>query len=386
MITTSLVYDHRMRTKEGKEGPIEVRVTVDRVVRYVSTGIKVLKKHWQHGVVVDRFDCDELNGRLLLIKKRVDCEVNRCIKEGDDLNLSLIRKNLLSLDASAKNDDFLEWAQNEVPLLKVSEGRRKHFFTLILRLTEFDRITSWKDLTVENIYAFDKWLHDLPVNLEQSTIYSYHKNLKALLNRAYRIGKIESLDTIPYSRLRGEFSRGDKENIEYLTEDEMKRICALTPKPGTEFEKARDLFVIQMYTGLSYSDAEALDLSNYKFEKGRWVNNGERIKTGVAFVSQLLPPVVAVLKKYDWSVPQIALQHYNESLKLIGTAAGISCRMHSHLARHTFATFMLRNGVSVENLARMLGHKRISQTLRYAKVLALSVHDDFDKVSKLLEK
>lgn len=386
MITTALIFDHRARTKEGKEGPIEVRVTIDRVIRYVTTGVKVLKKHWQHGVVVDRFDCDELNERLQLMKKRVDAEVNRCIKEGDDLKLSVIRKNLTSLDDNAKNEDFLTWCQNEVPLLNVTEGRRKHFYTLLVRLAEFDKIKGWDDLTVANVLAFDKWLHDLPEKLEQGTIYNYHKNLKALLHRAYKVGAIKSMDDVPYSRLRGEFSRGDKENIEYLSDEEMKRICALTPKPGTEFEKSRDLFIIQMYTGLSYSDAEALDLSNYKCVGGKWVNNGTRIKTGVPYVSQLLPPVVTILEKYDWTVPQIAMQHYNESLKLIGTAAGISCRMHSHLARHTFATFMLRNGVSVENLARMLGHKRITQTLRYAKVLALSVHDDFDKVSKILEK
>ena len=385
MITTSLIYDHRARTQEGKEGPIEVRVTIDRVVRYVSTGIKVLKKHWQHGVVVDRFDSDELNERLLLIKKKVGAEVNRCIRDCDDLNLSLIRQNLLSVDCSAKNGNFLNWAESEVPLLNVSEGRRKHFNTLLLRLAEFDKIKSWGDLTVKNIYAFDRWLHDRPDQLEQSTIYNYHKNLKALLHRAYKVGMIKSMDDVPYSRLKGEFSRGDKENVEYLTDEEMKRICDLTPKAGTEFEKARDLFIVQMYTGLSYSDAEKLDLSDYKSEKGKWVNNGTRIKTGVPYVSQLLPPVVAVLEKYGWSVPQIALQHYNESLKLIGTAAGISARMHSHLARHTFATFMLRNGVEVHNLARMLGHKNIKQTLRYAKVLALSVHDDFDKISNLLQ-
>jgi len=43
---------------------------------------------------------------------------------------------------------------------------------------------------------------------------------------------------------------------------------------------------------------------------------------------------------------------------------------------------MLRNGVRPENLKQMLGHKRIEQTLRYAKVVASSVHDDFDMVAE----
>jgi site-specific recombinase XerD len=92
--------------------------------------------------------------------------------------------------------------------------------------------------------------------------------------------------------------------------------------------------------------------------------------------------VVAVLEKYDWQVPKIDNADYNHLLKAIGSMAGITTKMHTHLARHTFATYMLRNGVKVENLQRMLGHKNIRQTMRYAKVLAESVHKDFEKVAK----
>jgi site-specific recombinase XerD len=62
--------------------------------------------------------------------------------------------------------------------------------------------------------------------------------------------------------------------------------------------------------------------------------------------------------------------------------AGISTPLHSHLARHTFATYMLRNGAKIENVSRMLGHTNITQTQRYAKVLAESVHEDFDRVAE----
>jgi site-specific recombinase XerD len=102
----------------------------------------------------------------------------------------------------------------------------------------------------------------------------------------------------------------------------------------------------------------------------------------VAYVSQLLPPVVNVLEKYGWKVPQIDNADYNHQLKALGVMAGIKTPLHSHLARHTFATYMLRNGVKIENVARMLGHTNITQTQRYAKVLAESVHEDFDMVAE----
>ena len=111
-----------------------------------------------------------------------------------------------------------------------------------------------------------------------------------------------------------------------------------------------------------------------------WLHK-RKLSTGVAYVSSLLPPAVAVLEKYGWTVPKIDNADYNHLLKVIGTMADIPTKMHTHLARHTFATYMLRQGVKVENLQRMLGHKNIRQTMRYAKVLAESVHEDFDMVA-----
>ena len=81
------------------------------------------------------------------------------------------------------------------------------------------------------------------------------------------------------------------------------------------------------------------------------------------------------------NLPKMTNQVYNRELKLLGMACNIAIPLHSHLARHTFATFMLRNGAKIENVSRMLGHTNIKQTQRYAKVLAESVHEDFDMIA-----
>ena len=79
-------------------------------------------------------------------------------------------------------------------------------------------------------------------------------------------------------------------------------------------------------------------------------------------------------------------QAYNRTLKALGIAAGISSPLHSHTARHTFATWMLRNGAKIENVSKMLGHTNITQTQRYAKVLAQSVQSDYTMMAKKLTK
>ena len=264
-------------------------------------------------------------------------------------------------------------------------------------MQDYGGMSSWQDVTVENIYNFDAWLHTItkpisdanikagkkPEKLSTTGIYNYHKCLKALINRAVLFDK---LSANPYAKLRGKLARGEKENIEYLTEEEMQRFEDLQLPAGTPLDKAHDLFVIQMYTGLSFSDAMAFDISNYKRDGDRWIYTGERIKTGVPYVSYLLPPVVRVLEKNGMRVPQMDNADYNRHLKSLGLMAGISTSVHSHLARHTFATFMLRNGVAIENVSKMLGHTNITQTQRYAKVLAQSVHDDFERIAQKLKR
>jgi site-specific recombinase XerD len=104
----------------------------------------------------------------------------------------------------------------------------------------------------------------------------------------------------------------------------------------------------------------------------------------VAYVNQLLQPVIDVLKRNSWHVPYLNNQKYNVVLKKIGALTGIE-KLHSHVARHTFATWMLSQGVKIENVGKMLGQKNIRVTQRYAKVLPQDVYADFDRVDKKIK-
>lgn len=396
-VTTSIIFDHRRRAKDNEKGPLEIRITYARKHIYISTGVRVYRKEWIAGRIINCAGADELNKRLAIIYTKV-CEiVNDCIEHDKPINAADIRRDVYKLIESGSNEPTLiNWIESQLPLLNVSEGTLKHYFPLVNRLTEYGKITRWQDVTMEAICEFDAFLHtitkpqsDAEIKakkkkeyLSDGAIYNYHKCFKALLNRADRFGKISRN---PYEQLKGQFKRGEKENIEYLTFDEMKRFEKLKPPVGSTLDIAHDLFIFQMYTGLSFSDAQAFDISLYKFDGKRWNRTGQRIKTGVPFVSSLLPPVVEVLKKYNYQLPKLDNADYNRHLKSLGVMAKISTPLHSHLARHTFATFMLSNGVKIENVSKMLGHTNITQTQRYAKVLAKSVHDDFDMIAKKLE-
>lgn len=383
MITTSLIFDRKKKAGADNPGLIELRITVNRTSYYISTRIRVVKRKWKNGRIVNTSDANELNERLELYVKRANQYINNCINDGIDIDSSSLRCAVFPVKSSVGS--FADWLESEIKKIRVSTGTRKHYKTLMTRMGEFGRLRQWSDLTVENIYAWDDWLHGLRGTLDKkisdAAVFNYHKMLRALIERAKRVGRVQ---LNPYDRLRGEFKRGEKVSVEYLTDDEMDAIRRLPYRPRTELGKARDLFVFQAYTGMSYSDALAFNINNYKRVGGRWLAVGQRIKTGTAYISELLPPVVEVLEAYGWKVPRMSNQVYNRVLKIVGEDACISTPLHSHLARHTFATMMLAHGVKIQNVAKMLGHTNITQTQRYAKVIAQSVREDYEMISQIL--
>lgn len=391
----SLVRDHRHRAKDDGEGPIELRLTIARKAYYINTNVHVRMNEWA-GAVVHRHDADALNEHLGFIVQRVREIITEIQRSGEPIDVAVVKERLWDSNCKSKKGGLLKWIEEQIPLLGLGETTQCHYLTLLRRLNEFGKISSWNDVKVENIYAFDAWLHSLtkpqnmtdrlngvePEKISDGGVYNYHKRLKALLNRALKIGLI---DCNPYERLHGEFKRGDKRNTEYLTEEEMDAVLSLHPMEGTLMAAARDLFVFQMFTGMAYSDTQKFDIRDYKKVNGKWINTGNRVKTGEAYIAHLLPPVIEVLERYGMQTPKINNADYNHALKAIQYAAGITTRLHSHLGRHSFATYMLSNDVPIQNVQQMLGHKDIRQTQRYAKVLAEDVHENFDKIEEKMK-
>ena len=75
----------------------------------------------------------------------------------------------------------------------------------------------------------------------------------------------------------------------------------------------------------------------------------------------------------------------NSYLKEIADICGIQKHLSTHTARHSYATSVcLANGVSIENVAKMLGHANIRMTQHYAKVLDSSILKDMMNVKSAI--
>jgi len=100
----------------------------------------------------------------------------------------------------------------------------------------------------------------------------------------------------------------------------------------------------------------------------------------------LLPTATAVLARYENDpqsivkgkiLPVPTNQKMNGYLKEIADLCGINKYLTTHMARHTFATTVtLTNGVPIETVSKMLGHKNLRTTQHYAKIIDKKVSDD----------
>lgn len=396
MVTTNVIFSHKASKDRHARAYLEIRITYNRKSYYINTGIKVARDEWKFGSVVDRADSQELNERLAILVARAEDAINYYLKTQQPIDIEHVRNRVNMIKEDSHDAPFLDWLNDQIKKCTLSERTKKSYRTLLARLCEYDKLRKWQDINTEALLDFNSWLHNRPIPMSENQrlagmearymtdagVFNYHKSLKKMLYLAVKLGKI---DNNPYARLQGEFPKGDHENVEYLTDDEIERIMDVSLPVGSYYCTARDMFVFQMFTGMAYVDMQRFDIANYKCVDGRWIAVSERVKSGVAFIGHLLPPVVEVLERYGMKVPKMSNQAYNRALKEVGRMAGVQTPLHSHLARHTFATYMLSHGVKVENLQRMMGHKHITMTQRYAKTLAQSVHDEFDMIEKKMK-
>ncbi|THD66277.1 site-specific integrase [Robertkochia marina] len=184
---------------------------------------------------------------------------------------------------------------------------------------------------------------------------------------------------------------------EYLTQSELD---ALINKEITipRIAQVRDMFVFCCYTGLAYADIKKLTRDHVVtgIDGDLWIRIN-RTKTESKSRIPLLPPALSIMDKYqdhpevengNCLIPVLTNQKANAYLKEIADLCGIKKRLTTHLARHTFATTVtLTNGVPIETVSKMLGHRDLRTTQIYAQVLDRKISEDMGVLkSKLVKK
>lgn len=369
------VFDRKHTASKTTKGTVQIEILFERKRKWLSTGVRLYFDQWSEKTKVkNTVQSLDLNERLDTQMRNINEFINGLVKNKEPFSFDKLEHFLKYSQTKESFIDFIKRRVGERTDLR--QGTLNTHASLITSLKEFGRIVYFTDVTTANIMHYDNFLHG-KYN-KQTTIHGYHKRLKRYINEAI---KYDLLKDNPYNKLK--FERGKSEGIKYLTLEQIKQIQGL--KTASEsIERVRDLFVFQCFTGLSYADLFNFDFSGVIKKGNKFFIRDVRVKTEEEYFLMLLKPAMEILQKYDFKLPVISNYQYNLRLKVVQELARIKQNLHSHMARHSFAVMALNMGVSIENLAKMMGHTDIKTTQIYAKVLNKSVQEEFEKMDSKL--
>lgn len=151
-----------------------------------------------------------------------------------------------------------------------------------------------------------------------------------------------------------------------LSRGELQGLINLDLKTD-RLRRVRDLFIVQCHTGVRVSDLFRLD----KNIRGNFFEL-EQTKTGKPVRIPVLPVVRDILERYDYNLPKLSHQKYNDGIKdvykILNEKATIQVRdqegfkdvpvsklISSHDAVRSFITISAERGVPVPSIARITG-------------------------------
>lgn len=214
----------------------------------------------------------------------------------------------------------------------------------------------------------------------------YLKNFKKITRIA--INK-EWLKKDPFADIR--FSLQPVER-DFLEKHEIEKVLNKDIKIE-RLAQVRDIFIFCCFTGLAFSDVKQLTKDHISIDVhgNKWIRKPRQKTKNMCNVPLLDIPVKLIEKYEDHPqcqakgvlLPVLCNQKMNAYIKEIIDLCGINKDVTTHTGRHTFATYMLANGVSIESVAKMLGHSDTKMTRHYAKVLDQTILNEVSKINGL---
>ena len=385
---------HAKSSRALKNGlvPIYLRITINGERIELLTGKYTEKLKWIPSAGKIKGNSEEtrlINSYLDILRNKIYETEKWLVNNNQEINAQTFKKKFLGVEEKQRKLIIIFEDHNkrmkELVGKKFSINTYKKYETTLSHTREFLKYQyslndiSIKQVDIAFINDFDFYLRNTK-NCNNNSTIKYIRNFGKIVKQCCVNGWIEKDPFLNY--------KGKVREIEriYLSEKEIEAILNKEFKIK-RLELVRDMFIFSCFTGLAYIDVFNLTLSNIiiGIDGEKWIST-HRQKTESASKIPILPVTQMIIDKYENHpqcineqrlLPILSNQKMNAYLKELADICEIDKELTFHIARHTFATTVtLTNGVPIESVSKMLGHKNLRTTQHYAKVLDKKVSED----------
>ena len=265
---------------------------------------------------------------------------------------------------------FRAWGERPSPVRR----QRRLYPNIVSRL--MGEAEDWEDIDSSYYFRLCKKMDDAgySVNTKGAVI----SKLKVAMNEGYKLKYHANAEFREFK------SMSETPETIALTGDELDALWKFKTKSSWE-RKARDLFIIGVYSAARWEDYSRFTLGN--ISDGRL--SYSQLKTGATVIIPAAPRLVSCLKRNGGASPKLSQQKYNEAIKVVCEKIGMTQPVHysigkgagrehlvkrrcdmvsSHTARRTGATLLYKSGVPIKQCMMVTGHKTESTFLGYIRI------------------
>lgn len=394
-----IFYLKKSKVKKDDTSPIMGRITVDGTQAQFSCKISIEAKLWgtKGGRAIGKsITARDVNRALDKLRATITKHYQEIMERDNFVTAEKVRNAFQGLEYRKHTlitlyDDFLTDYVQKVECGLKSKRTLQKYRAVYKHLKSFLQTRHHlSDIALKEIQPtlatnFETFLLTY-CHLSHNTVWLYSFPVRMLMHRAVENGWLVRYPFSDYN-----ISQQRPERV-FLTKEEIRQLID-APKLTPAQTYIRDMFIFCTFTGLAYIELKNLREENIVrslLDDDVWIRT-RRQKTSVEVNVKLLDIPLQILDKYsglsrnEYLFPIPSHVYCCNLLKTIMKKCGIDKHVTWHVARHTMATVVyLSNGMPIESVSSLLGHKCITSTQIYAKITNEKLGREMDALSTKL--
>jgi integrase len=404
-VTTHLILDKRRERDKDQKFPVKLRIIYNRQKRFYNTG------HW---LTEDEFN-KVIGGKPRGIYKTVSIEVNSFESKArqviSEMSVFTFEKFRRLLRAGTGDRNAISWGYNNYINDLTKSGKigtaetYKYSLNSLLQFCGKENLF-YNEITPTFLRNYQDWM--IENGKSRTTVGFYLRCLRAILNDAIREENMKK-DLYPFGIGKNQYkipsSRSVKKAIDL---PDIKKILDFQVNEGTSEQRARDYWIFSyLSNGMNIKDLALLKYKNIDFANETFSFYRSKIdKTRTVDIEPvtviMLPKIKSIIdywgtkpilndnyifpilkkgmsRKEEYSRVRQTVKDINKYVNRIAQATGITIKVTTYTARHSFATVLKRSGASIEFISESLGHSDIKITKSYLASFSDESKKDFAK-------